>query len=114
MGLRSFFRGRTAAAGESAVSKTVIDPAAPEPLTPGALAELQEAWAEFAQAAEGTGATSFHACSRNGKRWEEDPATVRALAATLRDIRAEDTPPDSGPASGAGPAWSGGPASTPV
>jgi hypothetical protein len=92
MGLRSFFKRRLAAAGETAVSPAVIDPAAPE-LTPAELAELQEAWAEFAQAAKGTGATSFHACSRNGKRWEEDPATVRALAATLRDIRAEDTPP---------------------
>ncbi|MDQ0676612.1 hypothetical protein QFZ36_004238 [Pseudarthrobacter siccitolerans] len=99
MGLRSFFKRRPAAAGETAVSTAIIDPAAPEPLTQEHLAELQEAWAEFAQAAEGTGLTSFHACSRNGKRWEEDPATVRALAATLRDIRAEDTPPGTQPAS---------------
>ena len=98
MGLRSFFKRRPAAAGETAVSPAVIVPAAQDPLTPAQLAELQEAWEEFAQAVKGTGATSFHACSRNGKRWEEDPATVRALAATLRDIRAEDTPPESGPA----------------
>jgi hypothetical protein len=61
-----------------------------EQLTPEQLAELQDAWAELAEAAKGTGATGLHACSRNGRRWEEDPTAVRGLAAILRNVRAED------------------------
>ncbi|MFF1253698.1 hypothetical protein ACFVYC_14540 [Pseudarthrobacter sp. NPDC058329] len=90
MGLRSFFGRRPAVAGETAVSTVVIDPAVPEPLTPEQFAELQDAWAELAEAAEGSGVTGMHACSRNGRRWEEDPAAVRGLAAILRNVRAEN------------------------
>jgi hypothetical protein len=93
MGLRSFFkRGRTAVGG-AAVSTAVIEPQAEEPLTPEQLAELQEAWAEFAEAAKSSGVNSVHACTRNGKPWQEDPAAVRSMAALLRRVRDEDTTP---------------------
>jgi hypothetical protein len=68
----------------------VSEPAVQEPSSPEQLAELQDAWAELAEAAKGTGATGLHACSRNGRRWEEDPAAVRGLAAILRNVRAEE------------------------
>ena len=98
MGLRSFFKRSSAAAGKRAVLTTVTDPAAPEPLTPAQLAELQAAWAELAEAAKGSGVKSFHACSRNGKPWQEDPASVRSMAALLRRERNEGTTPDIQPA----------------
>ncbi|OOP63149.1 hypothetical protein BMF89_07350 [Arthrobacter sp. SRS-W-1-2016] len=63
--------------------------------TPEKRAELEQAWAELARAAEGAGVTSFRACTRNGtSSWEENPAAVRALAATLRDYRAEGAAPE--------------------
>jgi hypothetical protein len=89
MGLRNIFRRRRAA-GTAAPAGWVSEPEAQEPPTPEQLAELQDAWAELAKAAEGSGVTGLHACSRNGRRWEEDPAAVRGLAATLRDFRAEN------------------------
>jgi hypothetical protein len=85
MSWRRFFR-RSAAAPKVAVS----GPDVQEPLAPEQLAELQDAWAELAEAAKSTGATGLHACSRNGRRWEEDPAAVRGLAAILRNVRAEN------------------------
>ncbi|UKA73545.1 hypothetical protein, partial [Arthrobacter sp. FW306-06-A] len=66
-------------------------------LTPAQLAELQEAWAEFAEAAKGSGAKSFHACTRTGKPWHQDPAAVRSMAALLRRVRDEDTTPGTEP-----------------
>lgn len=81
MGLRSFFGRRQAAAGDTSTS-TGIDKQ--ELLAPEQLAELQEAWEELAQAAKGSGVTSLHACSRNGRPWQEDPAAVRGMAAILR------------------------------
>ncbi len=98
MGLRSFFKRRPAAAGEKVVSTAVTDPTAPEPLTPEELAELQDAWAELAQAAKDSAVNSFHACTRNGKPWQEDPASVRSMAAMLRSFPAEDSSPDTKPA----------------
>lgn len=86
MGLWSFFKRRPAA-GSTDPAPTGIELV---PLTPEQLAELQDAWAELAEAAEGSGVTGLHACSRNGKRWEEDAAAVRGLAATLREIQAEN------------------------
>lgn len=86
MGLPSFFKRRLAA-GTAAPAGAVSGPEAQEPLTPEQLAELQDAWAELAKAAEGSGVTGLHACSRNGRRWEEDPGAVRGLAATLREFR---------------------------
>jgi hypothetical protein len=53
-------------------------------------AELQKAWVELTQAARGSKVTSFHACTRTGGPWTEDPAAVRAVAATLREFPASD------------------------
>ena len=86
MGLRSLFRKRPATAG--------ITPAAgPEPLEPltaAQLMELEAAWAELTAAAEASEVTKFQACTRNGRPWTEDPAAVRAAAATLRELPAAD------------------------
>lgn len=98
MGLGSLFRRRRKAAGDTAVTTAVVKPQAEEPLTPAQLAELQQAWSELAEAAKGTGAKSFHACSRNGKPWQEDLASVRSMAALLRRARDEDTTPGTQPA----------------
>ena len=76
-------------AGDAAVSTAGVEPQADEPLTPAQLAELQQAWAELAEAAKGSGVKSLHACSRNGKPWQKDLAAVRGLAATLREFRAD-------------------------
>jgi hypothetical protein len=62
-----------------------------EPLSREQLAELQEAWVELAEAAKGSRVTSFHACTRTGRLWTEDPAAVRAVAATLREFPASDS-----------------------
>jgi hypothetical protein len=65
-----------------------------EPLTAEQLMELEEAWAELAAAQEASELTNFHACTRTGRSWTEDPAAVRAVAATLREFPApEDQPP---------------------
>ncbi len=98
MGLRNLFTRRQSAG--SAASTVVIGSGQGqrEPLTPEQLAELQDAWAELAKAAEGSGVTNMHACSRNGRPWQEDPAAVRGLAATLRSFRAENAAADDQPA----------------
>jgi hypothetical protein len=61
-----------------------------EPLTAEQLVELEAAWAELTAAAEASEVTNFHACSRNGRPWTEDPAAVRAAAATLREFPTAD------------------------
>jgi len=88
MGLWSYFRRRPAA--EQTGATPVMAPSEPEPLAPEQLAELQDAWAELASAAQGSGVTGLHACSRNGRPWQEDPAAVRSLAAILRSAKAEN------------------------
>lgn len=98
MGLRSFFRRRQTAAGNTAGSTAVVEPQADEPLTPGQLAELEEAWAELAEAAKGSGVNSLHACTRTGKPWQKDPAAVRNMAGLLRHVRDEETTPGTEPA----------------
>lgn len=90
MGLWSFFRPRPAAA-RTATEVAGSEPEAQEPLTAEQLAELQDAWAELANAVEGSGVKNLHACSRNGKPWQEDPAAVRGLATILRNYKAENT-----------------------
>lgn len=54
--------------------------------------ELRAAWAELMNAAGGSRVISFHACTRSGKPWTEDPAAVRDVAATLRDFPVSDRP----------------------
>lgn len=94
MSLRSLFRKRQSAA---TVFVPQCGPEQQEPKTPEQLAELVDAWAELAAAAKESGVESFHACSRNGKPWQEDPASVRGMAAILRapgeEVAASDAEP---------------------
>lgn len=96
MGLRSFFRRQAAGVNRAAAgSPARTAPGAPAPLTPAQLAELQQAWGELSEVAKTSGVKGLHACSRNGKPWQEDVATVRALAATLRDLHTKTTAHDA-------------------
>ena len=90
MGLWSWFgrRKRTTGAGESA--RVVAAAPEQEPLSPEQAADLKAAWAELTEAAKESAVTGFHACSRGGKPWQEDPAAVRAVAAMLRRVDADD------------------------
>jgi hypothetical protein len=92
MGLRSFFQ-RSPARAEVSLPAAAVQIASieREPLSPEQLAELQEAWVELTEAARGSKVTSFHACTRAGGPWTEDPAAVRAVAATLREFPAADS-----------------------
>ncbi len=56
-----------------------------KPLTPEQLADLNSAWGEFRHVAAEAGVKSFHACSRDGGRWQDDPATVRAMTALIKE-----------------------------
>jgi hypothetical protein len=88
MGLRSLFQ-RTAATKVPAAHDPVA--AGQDPvLSPEPSEELQAAWADLAEAAEGSDVTNLYTCSRTGGHWLEDPATVRAVAATLREHPALD------------------------
>lgn len=98
VGLKSWFDRRQRGAGAVATPIVESEPVPEQPLTPAQLAELQEAWAEFNEAAKGSGANSVHACTRNGKPWQQDPAAVRSMAALLRHVRDEDTTPGTEPA----------------
>lgn len=110
MGLRSLFgRRQKAAARTIAAPIAVSEPATEEPLTPEELSELQEAWAEFADAVKGSGVHSVHGCTRNGKPWQEDAVAVRSMAALLRRVRDEDATSGTEPAGRAGPAPLGRP-----
>jgi hypothetical protein len=62
-----------------------------EPLSTELQEELQAAWVELTEAARGSRVTSFHACTRTGRPWTEDPAAVRAVAATLREFPVSDS-----------------------
>lgn len=82
MGLRSFFtRRRPPAAAES---PAVVVATEHEPLPPAQLADLEAPWAELQQATKETGMTPFHACTRDGSRWQDDPQSVWAIAETIR------------------------------
>ncbi|MFJ6313683.1 hypothetical protein [Pseudarthrobacter oxydans] len=92
MGLWSWFarrRKQATAAGRPAFA-AAIRPKEQEPVSPEQVADLKAAWAELAEAAKESAATGFHACSRGGKPWQEDPAAVRTVAALLRGVEAED------------------------
>jgi len=60
-------------------------------LSPERQEELQAAWVELTDAARGSKVTSFHACTRTGRPWTEDPAAVRDVAATLREFPDTDS-----------------------
>lgn len=65
-----------------------------DPLTPAQLADLKDAWAELAEAAKASAVTGFHACSRGGEPWQEDPVAVRNMAALIRDVGTADARPE--------------------
>ena len=48
------------------------------------LADLEEAWAELRQAAQEAGVKSFHACTRDGSSWGDNPDTVRAVTRIIQ------------------------------
>ncbi|MFB0840325.1 hypothetical protein ACETK3_20270 [Arthrobacter sp. E44] len=87
VGLRNFLSRRRVPAAEE--FPAVVVPAADErePLSPAQLADLEAAWAELRQAADETGMTSFHACTRDGSRWEENPNSLRAMANAIRSTQ---------------------------
>lgn len=90
MGIKSLFQ-RKAATTASAVTAPEAAVGQAEPLSPELLEELRCAWAELAEVAKDSKVTSFHACTRTGQSWTEDPAAVRAVAATLREFPDTDS-----------------------
>ena len=90
MGLRSLFHRKAVTTAHASPV-----PAAPagqdEPFSPERQEDLQAAWIELTAAAKGSKVTSFHACTRAGRPWTEDPAAVRAVAATLREFPLPDS-----------------------
>ncbi|MCB5294476.1 MULTISPECIES: hypothetical protein [unclassified Arthrobacter] len=93
MGLRSIFRKRPRAAGTGVLTPETGALETREPPTTEQLMDLEEAWAELAVAQEASELTNFHACTRTGRPWTEDPAAVRAVAATLREFPAAEAQP---------------------
>lgn len=93
MGLRSIFRKRPTTAGAADATPAAGGPETRELLTAEPLMELEAAWAELAAAQEASELTNFHACTRTGRSWTEDPAAVRAVAATLREFPAAEAQP---------------------
>jgi hypothetical protein len=94
MGLRRLFPGSTETALPGPASEGTSGPEASESMAPEQLAEFQQAWVELALAAERPGGVGhFHACTRNGKSWQDDPASVRAVAALLRDHQSDEPTP---------------------
>lgn len=86
MSLRSLFQRKSATA---APVVPVVESAARvpnAPMSPELQEELRVAWAELTDAAKASKVTNFQACTRTGRPWTEDPAAVRAVAATLREF----------------------------
>ena len=93
MGLRSIFRKSARAAGTGDATPAAGGPETREPLTVEQLMDLEVAWAELAAAQEASELTNVRACTRSGRSWAEDPAAVRAVAATLREFPAAEAHP---------------------
>jgi hypothetical protein len=90
MGLRSLFQRKFAAAA----TVVPVQAAAHVPdasMSPELVEELRVAWAELTEAARASKVTNFYACTRTGRPWTEDPAAVRAVAATLREFPDTDS-----------------------
>lgn len=66
------------------ISACHVGPVGDAPQSTAALEDLEHAWAELEAAAKESGVIKFHACSRTGEQWQDDPASVRAVAALLR------------------------------
>ncbi|TQS94366.1 hypothetical protein EU811_00840 [Arthrobacter sp. TS-15] len=90
MGLRSLFQRKAATAART----SPVGAAAPvpdAPTSPELQEELRVAWAELTEAAKASKVTNFHACTRTGRHWAEDPVAVRAVAAALREFPDSDS-----------------------
>jgi len=85
MGLRSLFQRKAATAAPMGPVQAAA-PVPDAPVSPELAEELRVAWAELTEAAKASKVTNFHACTRTGQPWTEDPASVRAVAATLREF----------------------------
>ena len=88
MGLRNLIRRRPVHR-----APTVNPAAAQEPrneVLPPRRLEAEAAWAELTAAAKGSAVTDFHAFTRTGKPWTEDPAAIRDVAATLGEFPARN------------------------
>lgn len=92
MGLRRLFQ-RKAAGPAPAVTPQAREVVQEEssskekaPLSAEQAKDLREAWAELREAAQQSKVLNFHACTRTGQPWTENPASIRALAAILRDL----------------------------
>uniref|UniRef100_UPI003F495756 hypothetical protein n=1 Tax=Paenarthrobacter nicotinovorans TaxID=29320 RepID=UPI003F495756 len=48
--------------------------------------KLVQAWAVLDAVAELAGIAEFRACTRDGTAWQQNPAAVRVIAATIRDL----------------------------
>lgn len=92
MGLKSLFQ-RKAAATAPAVTAPAAAVAQVELSSPELQEDLRCAWDELAEAAKNSRVTNFHACTRTGRPWMEDPAAIRAIAATLREFPDRDSRP---------------------
>ena len=90
MGLRSLFH-RKATTTAHASPVLAVTATTNEPLPPERQKDLLAAWVELTEAANSSRVISFHACTRAGRPWTEDPAAVRAVAATLREFPATDS-----------------------
>lgn len=82
MHLRHLFRRKTKESGSPAPELSGGHEAK-APL--GQTEQLQEAWAELTEAAKSSKVINFHACTRSGVPWGQDPGAVRLLAAILRE-----------------------------
>ncbi len=90
MGLRSLFQ-RKAATAAPVVPVRAAAPPPDAPMSPELQEELRCAWDELTEAAKASKVTKFQACTRTGRPWTEDPAAVRAIAATLREFPETDS-----------------------
>ncbi|UOD83369.1 hypothetical protein [Paenarthrobacter ureafaciens] len=91
MGLRSLFtRHRTTPPAAPSPAPAVIEPGQQLPLTAEQRTDLDVAQAEFLKTLREAGVKHLHACSRNGKPWQDDPQALRTISAILRDVHLED------------------------
>lgn len=92
MGLRSLFQRKAVTTAPAATSPEA-NAAQDDPLSPELPEDLRCAWDELAEAAKNSRVTNFHASTRTGRPWTEDPTAVRAIAATLREFPERDSRP---------------------
>ncbi|MFE4080441.1 hypothetical protein [Paenarthrobacter sp. YIM B13468] len=96
MGLLNFLNRRslpTVVAPPSAVGQDASTGQEPKPAAepvPGQLADLEAARTELLQLAAAVGVESLNACPRDGSRWQDDPATIRAITAVIREAHLEE------------------------